>query len=394
MKCVILPLLFLCSALAAPSDVQTPLQLLSVGNRQFTAAVYREILKASKGNLIFSPFSAETVLALTSEGAKGETRKELIDALHLPESQDQIQKAFKEILPKLKLDTRNVKLLAANKIYVADNVKLEDNFKGIAVSTYESDVTNVDFKKGADAANEINQWVEKQTNQKIKDLIKSDQLTGDTAMILVNALYLSAKWSIPFKEGLTKNEKFYKTADETLELPTMNNVDFYNYYKNNETNVQFLEMQYKSEGLSMVVALPEREGLTALESNLEKVFEPKSWTRVVVDVKLPKFTINSQIKFVNILKSLGAKKMFGTEADLTGMSSTHKNLHVSDVVQKAFISVSESGTEAAAATAVAVESRAGRIIRPPIETFHADHPFIYVIKYHDIILFAGKVESQ
>jgi len=396
MKCALILLALACTAWAAPSE-EDHLHQLEVGNRKFTASVYKEILKTVEGNLIFSPFSAETVLALLSAGANGPTHDELLTGLSLPSTQTGVQKAFKQFLPKLKSDTENLKLLSANKVYAGKNVKLEPAFQKVAVDIYESGVENVDFSKKVDAAHTINTWVEQKTNEKIKNLISPDDLGESTALVLVNALYLSARWGKEFETYNTKPLKFWKTATESVDVDTMSMTHYFDYYENTELGVKFLEVPYKADGLSMVIALPnEKEGLKSLEKNVEKLMEPQPMTRERVDLRLPRFTIESEIQFVDVLKSLGVEKVFAPGADLSGLSSTDKNLYVSKVIQKAFINVTETGTEAAAATAVMILFGASPNSPPPPtpKIFHVEHPFTYMIKKGDVILFAGRVNFK
>ena len=391
MKRAIILALAIATTLAAPSDVQGPLQQLAIGNQQLTSNVYKEILKTKNGSIIFSPFSAETVLALTSEGAKGDTRSQLISALHLPESQETIQQGFKELLPQLNINNEYAVLASANKIYVANGIKLEDDFKKTAESIYASGLEQVDFSNSAKAANIINQWVESQTNKKIKDLIKPEYITSDTIMALINALYLSAEWSTVFQDYNTVTDKFYITASEQIDQPTMAMTEIFKYSENKDLDTQFLEIPFKANGLVFSVALPnKKDGIAALENNIEKVFEPQQYTHKPVHLRLPKFTVETELNLKTILKSLGVQKLFNFDADLSGLAKNAKELRVSEVIQKAFIKVGESGVEAAAATAVLVETRSGRFfIENPIK-FFADHPFVYFIKYNNVILFAGK----
>ncbi|XP_072391490.1 antichymotrypsin-2-like [Diabrotica undecimpunctata] len=391
MKPVIILALIISTTLAAPSDVESPLQQLAIGNQQLTSNVYKEILKTRNGSIIFSPLSVETVLALTSEGAKGDTRSEIVSALHLPESQKTIQQGFKELLPQLKINNKNAILASANKIYVANGINLEDDFKKTAESIYLSGLEQVDFSKSAQAANIINQWVENQTNKKIKDLIKPEYLNSDTMMTLINTLYLSAKWSTTFKDYNTVTDKFYRTPSEQIDQPTMTMTEVFRHYENKGLDTQFLEIPFKSDGLVFSVALPnKKDGIAALENNIEKVFEPQPYTHVPVHLKLPKFTVETELNLKNILQSLGVQKIFNSDAELSGLAKNAKELRVSEVIQKAFIKVAESGVEAAAATAVLVVTKSARFfLEDPIQ-FFADHPFVYFIKYNNVILFAGK----
>uniref|UniRef100_A0A6P7H0J6 Antichymotrypsin-2-like n=1 Tax=Diabrotica virgifera virgifera TaxID=50390 RepID=A0A6P7H0J6_DIAVI len=391
MKRAIILAFAITTALAAISDAQSPIEQLAFANQKLTSNVYKEILKTKNGSIIFSPFSAETVLALTSEGAKGDTRSELLSALHLPESHETIQQGFRELLPQLKINNRVAVLASANKIYVAKGVKLEDDFKKTAESIYASGLDQVDFLDSAKAANIINQWVESQTNKKIKNIIKPEHITGDTKMALINALYLSAEWSAVFPYYNTVIDKFYKTASEQIDQQTMAITEVFKHSENKELDTQFLEIPFQSNGLTFSVALPnKKDGISALENNIEKVFEPQPYTEVSVYLRLPKFTVETELNLKTILQSLGVRKIFKFDAELSGLAKNAKELYVSEVIQKAFIKVAESGVEAAAVTALLQDKIFGGYFPRDSIKFFADHPFIYFIKYNSVILFAGK----
>ncbi|XP_072391491.1 antichymotrypsin-2-like [Diabrotica undecimpunctata] len=391
MKLAIILALATSTTLVAPSDVQSPIEQLAIGNQQLTSNVYKEILKTNNGSIIFSPFSAETVLALTSEGAKGDTRTELIAALHLPESQETIQEGFKELLLQLKINNNYAVLASANKIYVANGINLEDDFKKTAESVYASGIEQIDFSNSAKAANIINQWVESQTNKKIKDLIKPEYINNSTVMTLINALYLSAEWYTRFSYYNTITDKFYTTDSKQIDHPTMVITDIFKHYENKELDTQFLEIPFESHGLVFCIALPnKKDGIAALENKIEKVFEPQPYTDMPVHLRLPKFTVETELNLKSILQSLGIQKIFKFDADLAGLAKNDKNLHVSEVIQKAFIQVAENGVEAAAATAFEYKLFSGHIFSQDPIKFFADHPFVYFIKYNNVILFAGK----
>ncbi|KAJ8945652.1 hypothetical protein NQ318_012370 [Aromia moschata] len=396
MRSAVIFLALACGVLSGPVEDEATQEFVT-GNHKFTAAIYKEIIKKEKGNIIVSPLSAETVLALTNEGARGETSREFVTGLSLPSSNEKIQKAFKTFLPKLKRSEDDLKLLSANKIYVGKDVKLVDSFRDIATTIYDSGVDNVNFAENVQAAQTINGWVEDNTNDKIKNLIAPDSISDDTKMVLVNALYFSGKWVSRFEDYETTKKKFYKSKADTVDVDTMHQVEYLNYYENPALKAKFLELPYQGADITMVIVLPDEiEGLGALEQNIEQVLEPQPFTKERVDVDLPKFTIETEIKFVPILKSLGIQRIFSDSADLSGLSSTHKDLYVSDVIQKAFINVTETGTEAAAATAVGIALLSAPILGSGGYIFRADHPFIYYIRENRSggLLFVGRYNQN
>nr|CAH7754896.1 unnamed protein product [Callosobruchus chinensis] len=362
------------------------------GNRKFTAAVYRELLKQKRGNFIVSPFSVETILALTNEGAKGETSEELVKGLSLPEDRGRIRQAMKSLLPKLTASNEESQLLTANKIYADKSASLNAEFAEMAKDVYGSGIENLNFADNNAAANEINQWVEKHTDSKIKKLISSEDITEDMKLVLVNGLYFDGKWTKPFAVERTVRKPFFRLSNDSCDVDMMRQVEYFKYYENPELNAKFLELNYKGNNVSMVIVLPnEKEGLSALEENIDKLLEPQPYETQRVELSLPKFGMESKIQFVPILENLGVNKLFSDRAELKGfLSEQVVQLHVSLIVQKAFINVTETGTKAAAATGVELCPRACSSDEPGDYVFLADRPFLFFIKKCEVVLFAGK----
>jgi serpin B len=344
-------LIIMALTLALATAEEVALQEFTTGNNLFTAALYKEVLKENQGNFLVSPFSIETVLALTHSGAKDETAYEIRAGLRLPNSTEKTEAVYATLLPTLKGNDKYA-LHTANKIYVKDGYPLKEDFKNKASTVFQSGIENIEFTQKVDAANAINSWVGKQTNNKIQNLIDPNILGPDTRIILINALYFKGKWVYPFESDSTIKRDFYKTAKDVVQVDMMHNTDVYNYYESPELKAKFLEMPYEGDDLSMIIVLPnEKEGLAALESQIEKVFAAPRFTQERVSVSLPKFTVENKIQLKKILQNLGINKAFSDEADLSGLAGKKGDLAISDVIQKAFINVTETGTEAAAATA-------------------------------------------
>ncbi|XP_068910463.1 serine protease inhibitor 3/4-like isoform X4 [Tenebrio molitor] len=383
-------LIIMALTLALATAEEVALQEFTTGNNLFTAALYKEVLKENQGNFLVSPFSIETVLALTHSGAKDETAYEIRAGLRLPNSTEKTEAVYATLLPTLKGNDKYA-LHTANKIYVKDGYPLKEDFKNKASTVFQSGIENIEFTQKVDAANTINSWVGKQTNNKIQNLIDPNILGPDTRIILINALYFKGKWVYPFESDSTIKRDFYKTAKDVVQVDMMHNTDVYNYYESPELKAKFLEMPYEGDDLSMVIVLPnEKEGLAALESQIENVFAAPRFTQERVSVSLPKFTVENKIQLKKILQNLGINKAFSDEADLSGLAGKKGDLAISDVIQKAFINVTETGTEAAAATAGYVESRI-YLVRKLVYTFFVRQPFLFYLKSNSTILFAGRV---
>nr|XP_023020182.1 alaserpin-like isoform X1 [Leptinotarsa decemlineata] len=374
---------------AAPTE-EDAVQEFTDGNHRFSANLYKELTKVKSGNMVMSPFSAQTVLALTHEGARGESAEEMVSGLSLPSTNEKIQQAFKSFLPKLASAHKDLKLSTANKVYVGQGVKLEDEFKQVAENIFESGAETVNFASNVEAAAKINSWVEDRTERRIKNLIDPVSIGGDTKMVLVNTLYLKGRWQSPFYRYRTAKRTFHVSKDETVEVDMMGQTEYLKYYENSALKAKFLEMSYSGGNVSMVFILPnDIDGLPALEQNMDALLAPQPFELRRVDVKIPKFKIETEIEMIPILEKLGIKKIFdGEKADLSGLSSTNKHLVISKVIQKVYIDVNEDGTEAAASTAVVAVLTSMPL--PPSGHFIADHPFAFYIKCNGVILFVGR----
>jgi serpin B len=322
-----------------------------------------------------------------------ETAQELRTALHLPDEKETVESEIKSLLPKLK-GSDLYTLHTANKIYVKEDFAIKDGFKKAAAQIYYADTDTIDFTHSVQAAKTMNSWVEKHTNDKIHNLIDSNLLDQYTRAVLINALYFKANWSSPFLLAESGNITFYKTATDIVQVNALRHSEVYfNYYDCPHLKAEFLELPFKGNEASMMIVLPkERDGLAALENQIENVFAPMHTLKTeYLNVFLPKFRIESSLNFKNILKNLGVKKIFDAkEADLSGVAGKKGDLIVDEVVQKTFIDVSEEGVEAAAATFVLIAVPESATIESP-KNFIADHPFIFYIKVKDTIIFAGRV---
>uniref|UniRef100_A0A6P7FDA3 Ovalbumin-related protein X-like n=1 Tax=Diabrotica virgifera virgifera TaxID=50390 RepID=A0A6P7FDA3_DIAVI len=360
-------------------------------NNEFTIDAFQEVGKTFNGNnFMFSGVSAEIILSLLANGARGETQYQLLENLRLPTDIEGVNTAYTNITPRLNIDQTLVKLFSANKIYLAQNFLISKEFNDTAVNIYDAEVQNLDFENAHEAANTINSWVEQKTNNKIKDLIDSETLTSDTKLVLVNALYFTGQWKNPFPVDNTADILFHSSPTESQKIPTMQNEGIIKYAYNEKLKAKFLELEFADGNISTTFVLPDAiNGLADVEQNMAKYLAPQKMNPSAVIVTLPKFRIETTINFTSILESLGITDIFD-DADLTGIADAR--IQVSQVKQKTCIDVNEYGAEAAAATAVSIDSRnAG-----PQKEFQADHPFLFYIKDNDLgqILFAGRFTNE
>jgi serpin B len=370
------------------------------GGNQFALDLYRQ-LRAQEGNLFFSPSSISIALAMTYAGAAGETAAEMARTLHFPAPRGQLHDGMHALLASWSMpdEQQGIRLHMANRLWGQEDFEFLPPFLGITREKYAAELARLDFARSEEARQTINTWVEDQTEDKITNLIPAGVLSSDTRLVLTNAVYFHGMWAGPFKEELTKDEDFHLTAGDTVKVPLMHRTDAYRYAAVDD--LQLLELPYGNGSLSMVVLLPrDKAGLADLETQLT-LENLQQWTAALkredeVQVHLPRFKTTSQFELSRTLRDMGLASTFDPHAaDFSGMTGA-RDVFVSAVIHKAFVDVNEQGTEAAAATAVAVRVTAAPIAEPkepPV--FRADHPFVFLIRdrRHDAILFMGRITN-
>jgi len=363
-------------------------------NNQFSIDLYSEISRESNENIFFSPWSISTAIAMAYEGAHGDTAKEIQNVFHFPENDNTRRSSFAKVLNTINKAGGKYKLHTANAIWLQEDYLFLEDYKNTISRYYLGEIKNLDFVVNpSGSSSEINSWVSKHTNNKIKKIVSPDMFNELTRAVLTNAIYFKGKWEHQFDREDTKPEDFTLDSGEKIKVPMMrlrdDELDF-NYVEADE--VQILEMKYQGEKISMLVLLP-RSNITHLKSILteEKLEEWRSKLKPeTVYIYIPKYKFETSYSLTNYLKSMGMSLPFTWPgADFSGMDGT-KMLYISDALHKAYIDVYEEGTEAAAATALIMTLG---VSMPEYIEFRADHPFIFLIQERETgnILFLGRV---
>ena len=351
-------------------------------------------------NLFFSPASVSTALAMTYAGAAGHTEREMASVLHFNRGQN-THEGFSTILELLNStgDRSGYSLATANRLWGANGYQFESTFLRLTEETYRAELESLDFSQPEQARQMINSWVEKQTREKIVDLIAPGILQEDTRLVLTNAIYFEGGWYSEFSKKATRQAPFHLTAMDKINVLTMEQREDFPYMEDADTQV--LSMPYRGRELSMVVVLPKKvDGLAEIEDKLTNdrfsgwMMKLKSDRPVIT--YLPKFKMRSKFRLSGALKTMGMTSAFNDNANFSAMSKSEALL-ISEVVHQAFVDVDEKGTEAAAATAVVMAPTAAPIEpqEPPIPvTFRADHPFLFVIRDNrtGAVLFMGRMQ--
>jgi serpin B len=379
-------------------DPKGEVAMVARGNNQFAFELYAK-LREKDGNLFFSPYSLETALAMTSAGARGETLEQMNKTLHFTLNQERLHPAFAALIKRINGDDkkRGYQLSTANALWGQKDYGFLPEFLKLTKEHYGAGLNEVDFAGATEKARKtINTWVEKETKDKIKDLIKEGVLDSDTRLVLTNAIYFKGDWASQFKKNLTKDAPFNLGADKKVQVPMMHQEGKFKYLAGDD--FQALEMPYVGKELTMVVLLPKKvDGLADLEKTLTADKLAVWLTKIHesdVDVTLPKFKVTAEFQLKKELSEMGMPLAFRRGADFSGMDGKKDNLFIGEVVHKAFVDVNEEGTEAAAATAVVVaKSDDGPERQLPV--FRADHPFVFLIRdtRTESILFLGRVSN-
>jgi serpin B len=361
------------------------------GDNEFAFDLYAR-LRENQGNLFFSPSSISTALAMTYAGARGETAAEMARALHFTLPPEALHAGFEALLKEQNTDKAGYKLRVANALWGQQGYGFAPDFLKLTQTHYGAGLYEVNFAAAEQARQKINTWVEKQTQDKIKDLIKPGMVDSSTRLVLTNAIYFKGDWDSPFKKERTRTEPFKLSESNTVQAPLMTQSHDYRYLDGD--TFQMLEMPYGSKEMSMVVLLPKKvDGLAELEKTLT-ADNLGAWLgrlrhREVV-VNLPRFKTTSEFSLKAQLSALGMPQLFQAgKADLSGMNDGKEKLFLSAVVHKAFVDVNEEGTEAAAATGGIAKALAVRV--KPV--FRADHPFVFLIRdtRNGSVLFLGRI---
>ncbi|MFA7377483.1 MAG: serpin family protein [Patescibacteria group bacterium] len=386
-------------------STQQGIQQVVNANNQFAFDLYSELNKSQNGNIFYSPYSISAALAMTYEGAKGQTADEMKSVFHFPEN-NILRPNFAAIYNEINKGNNAYELRTGNALWAQYDYKFLEDYTSRVEKYYGGKVANLDFKTETEKSRQtINSFIEEQTNDRIKDLIPSGILDPMTRLVLTNAIYFKGTWEWEFDESDTREQDFKITSTNTVKIPMM-------YMKPDKTTfnyadlekLQILELPYKGEKISMLILLPKqgedydyetRERIVSdytlkdIEISSEKLNEYKSQMKETKldSISLPKFEFDTKYFMKDTLSAMGMPTAFGA-ADFSGLDGT-TSLQISQVIHQAFVKVDEKGTEAAAATAVIMEKTA----MMPRNVFRADHPFIFAIQEKDTgnILFLGRM---
>lgn len=387
----------------SPNVETNNLDELVNGNIDFAFDFYQSV-RDQEDNFFFSPYSISLALAMAYAGAKGETRDQMASILHYRLPPEDLHPSFNGL--DLILSQRGERvdpelgtgfqLNIANSTWAQQDHQFLQEYLDLLAANYGAGVRLTDFVNAPEEARKaINKWVSDETQGKIEDLIPPGALDALTRLVLANAIYFKASWLNTFQEDMTEDRAFTLLDGSQVSVPMMNysKPERLPYIRGD--GYQAVELPYVGGEISMVILVPDADKF----SEYEEAMSTEHFNSILdsleaknVQLAMPKFSFESEFSLAETFLKMGLKSAFDPqEADFSGMDGS-RDLFIKNVLHKAFVSVDEKGTEAAAATAVIV----GVTSLPVVDVeLSIDRPFVFLIR--DIptgtILFMGRVLS-
>jgi len=384
----------------SPEVSETDLTTLVSGNSAFAFDLY-QALREEEGNLFYSPYSISLALAMTYAGASGETAQQMADTLHFALSPDALHPAFNSLDIELGqrgegaegADGEGFRLNIVNAIWGQKDYQFLTTFLDVLAENYGAGLRLLDFINTPEESRiTINNWVSDQTEGRIEDLIPQGVIDALTRLVLTNAIYFNAAWQYPFDEDITEDGTFYLLNGGEVIVPMMSQTESLSYAEGD--GYQAVELLYDGGELSMIILLPQAGQFEAFEGSLDAQQVDGIIAGLEageVALTMPKFEFESDFGLKETLAAMGMPVAFSEDADFSGMTG-NRDLFIADVIHKAFVSVDEAGTEAAAATAVVMTLTAAPEI--PVEVT-VERPFIFLIRDIETgtILLVGRITN-
>ncbi len=377
-----------------PADLNLSVSTESMlqADNAFGFDIFRKVVEnSSTANEFVSPTSIAMALAMTYNGARGETKRAMEEALYKQGlTTEEINSGYKSLLNALKSIDERVILEIANSIWYDDQkITVLQSFIDENQDVYNAEIQKLDFNSAA-AVDIINGWVEDKTHGKIPTIIET--IPEDMVMYLINAIYFNGKWTRKFDKAQTADGLFYPQEGSGVTVKFMKQTQ--KFQAAEKELFRIVELPYGRGNFAMVVVLPEADKTI---QDIMPLLTSENWNAWMsdmheksVDLQLPRFTYSYKNKLNDELSGLGMGVAFSDMADFSGITG-EPNLRISEVIHKSFVKVDEEGTEAAAVTSVGIELTSV----PDNVLFHVNRPFIFAIreKTTGTVLFLGKVSN-
>lgn len=377
-----------------PRELTTFEEQLIEADQSFSYDIFRRTISYDdEENIFISPLSISMALAMTLNGAEGETFDEMKEALYLSGMDlEEVNEAFQSLTELLVSVDPEVQFVIANSIWHEESLPVKETFLERLENSYNAEVSGLDFRDPA-SVDVINEWVDENTQSRIEKII--DEIPGEMVMYLINAVYFKGEWFSRFDKEDTREADFHLENGETVTVDMMSQKS--NFAVNFSDEVRMIELPYGDSLFTMTVLMP-GNAETPIDQFVEEHVTAKNlaeWRSNLsvsdVPLELPKFEMEYEITYNDLLKAMGIEKAFDEEqANLSGIADVSpENLYISEVKHKTFVRVDEEGTEASAATSVGI----GVTSMPP--SMIVNRPFVFIIYEREsgTNLFMGKVRN-
>jgi len=381
------------------ADLNSDLSVLRDNHTQFAISLYPVINHEDK-NMVFSPYSIATCLSMVYLGARGDTQSQMQSTLHLEVDRKNLSKtAFalnQSLLPQKKSE-ETYKLNMANAIWVDQNTYLLTDFRYAIEEQFKSKLGKLNFALNSNALATINDWISKQTQGKISNLLDSNDINDLTRLVLTNAVFFQGAWVSSFDPKQTHEAPFYPTPESSLITEMMHQTLTAHYYENERIQAVALPFTgISNQGSHLAFVLLSPKSANHFSEMFHEFSEShEEWFSLLksrqVDLTLPKFTFSNRFDLGKPLQDLGMEDAFNFNANFIGIDGM-RDLFLNKVVHQTFFSLDEKGVTAAAATAAPFNIKSA-LSNEPIAQMNVDHPFLFFIidlKSHEM-LFMGKV---
>ncbi|XP_029356517.1 antithrombin-III [Echeneis naucrates] len=389
---------------AIPESTNPRVWELSKANGRFALSFYRQLAltKTPQSNIFLSPISISTAFAMTKLGACDQTLQQIMKVFEFDsikeKTSDQVHFFFAKLICRLfRKKDESTELISANRLFGEKSLVFNETYQNISENVYGAKLLPLGFKEDPEGARAtINDWISNKTENRIQDTLPPGSLDSTTVLVLVNTIYFKGQWKNKFDSHNVFASDFHITQSLSCSVDMMFQETQFRYQFYPQDKVQVLEMPYSGDDITMVLILPSRDAtLTQVEENLDltkltKWLNGMKETNVALHV--PRFRVEDSMSLREKLEAMGLTDLFSPEkASLPGMlDNGGGGLFISDAFHKAFLEVTEEGSEAAAATGVVA---VGRSINLNREVFLADRPFLLLIRESTInaLLFIGRV---
>lgn len=351
-----------------------------LANSKFSIDLLKALCKGNTDNVLFSPLSISSALGLVLLGARGETAEQMFKTLHF----GNMKIMYHDLYEELYKGGKNRSLKLVNRMFGESTLDFYDDFLDLCEEWCFASVRNADFKTNPEAARkQINDWVEKKTENQIKNLLDQVDVSKDISLVLISAVHFMDKWAKPFTLPTPKDALHWRMMGQTNTF-LLGNIP--HRQQSLPTEARILEIPYANKDLSMLIILPNNsDGLPKLVDLItyEKLLE---WTEsdnmipTEVEVKIPIFKLQEKYDLEEVLKIMGTTDVFDDKCNLSGIAPAKMKL--SKVVHKSIVEVNEKGTEAAGGTGGDITGVYLRKKTKSVASFVADHPFLFFIRHN------------